>query len=128
MKEKTRYTKKELEEFRQIITEKLASSRQEFKALKETIQKENGTMLHTTIRVPDDSARVAEREKLNQLASRLYKFIKYLELAMERIEKGTYGICVVTKKLISKERLCVVPHTTHSVVAKQRRNEPFTTT
>ncbi len=128
MKEKTRYTKKELEEFRLIITEKLANSRQEFQALKETIQKESDTMFYSTTKVPDDSAKIAERENLNQLASRLYKFIKYLELAMERIEKGTYGICVVTKKLISKERLRIVPHTTHSVVAKQHRDKPFTTT
>ena len=35
-----------------------------------------------------------------------------------RIKNGTYGICSVTGKLISKERLIAVPHTTQSIEAK----------
>lgn len=118
---KIRYSKEELVEFRQIITEKLTKSRKELKYLKETMQKDDEVLLRATTKMLDDSAEIAERENLNQVASRLYKFIKYLEVAMERIEKGTYGICVVTGNLINKNRLRVVPHTTHSVEAKQNR-------
>ena len=50
-----------------------------------------------------------------------YKFIQHLEGAMERIKKGTYGVCVATGRLIDKNRLRVVPHTTHSVAAKQKK-------
>lgn len=121
MTEKMRYTKEELAEFRQIITEKLTKSRKELKDLRQTMKKDTEVLLRGSTKMPDDSAEIAERESLNQLASRINKFIKHLEAAMERIEKGTYGICVVTGKLINKNRLRVVPHTTHSVGAKQRR-------
>ena len=36
-----------------------------------------------------------------------------------RIENKTYGICRVTGKLIPKERLMAVPHTTLSVEGKE---------
>jgi RNA polymerase-binding transcription factor DksA len=59
-----------------------------------------------------------EKEYLSQLAARQRKFIENLENALVRIENKTYGICRVTGKLISKERLRAVPHTTLSMEAK----------
>ena len=41
-----------------------------------------------------------------------------LKNAIIRIENKTYGICRVTSKLISKERLKLVPHATLSIEAK----------
>ena len=49
-------------------------------------------------------------------------FIKHLEDALLRIRNKTYGICRVTGKLISKERLRLVPHATLSIEAKQQMN------
>jgi RNA polymerase-binding transcription factor DksA len=46
------------------------------------------------------------------------KFIKHLEAALVRIENKTYGVCKTTGKLIPKERLRAVPHTTQSIEAK----------
>jgi len=40
---------------------------------------------------------------------------------MVRINNGTYGICKTTGKLIPKERLKLVPHTTQTVEAKTKR-------
>ena len=57
-----------------------------------------------------------------QLASRQEKFIKHLEDAQLRIRNKTYGICRVTGRLISKERLRLVPHATLSIEAKQQMN------
>ncbi|HHH53525.1 MAG TPA: TraR/DksA family transcriptional regulator, partial [Bacteroidetes bacterium] len=37
-----------------------------------------------------------------------------------RIDNKVYGICRVTGKLISKERLKAVPHATLSIEAKQQ--------
>jgi RNA polymerase-binding transcription factor DksA len=36
-----------------------------------------------------------------------------------RIENNSYGVCRVTGKLISKERLTLVPHATLSIEAKK---------
>ena len=55
---------------------------------------------------------------MNQLAARQQKFTINLENALIRIKNGTYGVCVDSGKLISKERLKAVPHTMHSIEAK----------
>jgi len=62
---------------------------------------------------------LVEREYLSQQASRQAKFISHLEKAIVRIENKTYGICRESGKLISAERLRVVPHATLSIEAKK---------
>ncbi|MEM8539672.1 MAG: TraR/DksA C4-type zinc finger protein [Pseudomonadota bacterium] len=37
--------------------------------------------------------------------------IRAIDAALQRIEDGTYGICVICGELISQERLDVVPYT-----------------
>ena len=69
----------------------------------------------------EDGADTLEKESLNQLAARQQKFIIQLENAKARIKNRTYGICIDTGKLISKERLRAVPHTRHSIEAKLKQ-------
>ncbi|MCG8388332.1 MAG: TraR/DksA C4-type zinc finger protein [Cytophagales bacterium] len=119
--EKTRYTDDELKEFEELINEKLEKAKGELKILKETLNKSNDEGTDATsgnTKVLEDGADTAERENLSQLAARQQKFIINLENALVRIKNGTYGICSVTGKLISKERLRAVPHTTQSIEAK----------
>ena len=119
--EKTRYTDDELREFEELINEKLEKAKGELKILKETLNKSNDEGTDATsgnTKVLEDGADTAERENLSQLAARQQKFIINLENALVRIKNGTYGICSVTGKLISKERLRAVPHTTQSIEAK----------
>jgi len=52
-----------------------------------------------------------EREKTFYHASRENKYLTYLEEALNRIENGTYGICISCQCEIPKERLEAVPHT-----------------
>jgi RNA polymerase-binding protein DksA len=51
-----------------------------------------------------------EREKTFLFASREGKFLNYLDDALKRIDKGTYGFCINCGKLIPKARLEAVPH------------------
>jgi DnaK suppressor protein len=44
-----------------------------------------------------------------------------LQAALVRIENKTYGICRETGKLIPKERLRAVPHTTMCMEAKLKQ-------
>ena len=60
-----------------------------------------------------------KRDENMKLALRQEKFIKNLTNALIRIENKTYGICRSTGKLISKERLNLVPHATLSIEAKR---------
>jgi RNA polymerase-binding transcription factor DksA len=68
----------------------------------------------------EDGSETLGREETAQLAGRQEKFIKHLEDALLRIRNKTYGICRITGKLISKERLRLVPHATLSIEAKQQ--------
>ena len=122
--EKQRYSAEELKEFEQIILEKLEDSRSELTYLRETLSKKNDSGTDKTSgnsKVMEDGAETAEKENMNQLAVRLQKFIGSLEKALMRIKNGTYGVCVESGKLISKERLRLVPHTQHSIEAKLKQ-------
>ena len=119
--EKTRYSDAELKEFEELINEKLDKARNELKILKGTLNRSNDEGTDSTAgntKVLEDGADTAEKENLSQLAARQQKFINNLENALVRIKNGTYGICSVSGKLISKERLKAVPHTTQSIEAK----------
>ena len=72
-----------------------------------------------TFKVLEEGSEVLSKEENAQLAMRQKKFIEHLGNALIRIENGTYGICRVTGKLISKERLKAVPHATLSIDAKK---------
>ncbi|MCC7297320.1 MAG: TraR/DksA C4-type zinc finger protein [Bacteroidia bacterium] len=119
--EKTRYSDEELLEFKEIITHKLEVAREEFFTLQKNLRdgNENGTdSTNNNYLTLDDGADTFEKENTTQLAARLMKFIQNLEAAMVRIENKTYGLCKTTGKLIPKERLRAVPHTTQSIEAK----------
>lgn len=125
--EKTRYRDDELVEFEKLIKGKLEKSREEFRILKETLNRNNDAGTDSTsggnTKVLEDGAETAEKENLSQLAARQLKYITNLENALIRIKNRTYGICTVTGKLIPKERLIAVPHTTQSIEAKMMQHD-----
>jgi DnaK suppressor protein len=119
--EKTRYSDSELQEFRELIMKKLDVAREEFTTLQKNLRdgNENGTdSTNNNYLTLDDGADTFEKENTTQLAARLMKFIQNLEAALVRIENKTYGVCKTTGKLIPKERLRAVPHTTQTIEAK----------
>lgn len=125
--DKTRYSEEELKEFEALILGKLEKSREEFRILKDTLNRTNDSGTDATsggnTKVLEDGAETAEKENLSQLAARQLKYITNLENALVRIKNGTYGICSVTGKLIPKERLIAVPHTTQSIEAKMMKQD-----
>jgi len=125
--DKTRYSDDELKEFETLIKSKLEKSKEEFRILKETLNRNNDAGTDSTsggnTKVLEDGAETAEKENLSQLAARQLKYITNLENALVRIKNRTYGICTVTGKLIPKERLIAVPHTTQSIEAKMMQQD-----
>jgi len=125
-KEKTRYSDEELQEFKEIIMNKLEDARNGLKMLTEayTTQNENDTNdTSPSFKILEEGSQVLSKEENGQLAARQRKFIRDLENALIRIENKSYGICRVTGKLISKERLRSVPHATLSIEAKLNQNK-----
>ncbi|TJZ61228.1 MULTISPECIES: TraR/DksA family transcriptional regulator [Sphingobacterium] len=122
--EKTRYSDSELQEFKSIILEKLRIAKEELLALTRTLSNSNANGTDDTAgtyKTLEDGSATLEKEQVNQLAARQKKFIDNLEAALVRIENKTYGICRETGKLIQKERLKAVPHTTLSIEAKNKQ-------
>lgn len=120
-KEKTRYSDVELQEFKDLINKKLEAARHELGELQDYLSNANANGTEDTIgsyKTLDDGSATHSKENVSQLASRQRKFIENLEAALVRIENKTYGLCRVTGKLIPKERLRAVPHTTMSIEAK----------
>lgn len=120
-KEKNRYSDSELEEFKSIIEKKLAEAKEDLVILKGSLSHKDDHGTDDTGRsfnMMEDGAETLMREENAQLAARSEKFIKNLENALIRINNKTYGVCRKSGKLISKERLKLVPHATLSIAAK----------
>jgi RNA polymerase-binding transcription factor DksA len=120
-REKTRYSDEELQEFKEIIIKKLDEAREGLKILTEAYTTQNANDTNDTspsFKVLEEGSQVLSKEENGQLAARQQKFIRDLENALIRIQNKTYGVCRVTGKLISKERLRSVPHATLSIEAK----------
>ena len=122
MAEKTRYTDEELEEFRQIINEKLALAKRDYDQMMRVLTNQDSNDVDDTsptYKALEEGSATQSKEELISMAARQQKFIRDLRAALIRIENGTYGICQATGKLIPKERLMIVPHATMTVEAKE---------
>lgn len=125
------YSKKDLEEFKQVILDKRAEIIEQLQNLKDQMMdvttgqyvNENSPY---SLHMAEQGTDAQEREKLYLWAQRETKFLGYLEDALQRIENGTYGICIDSLELkegphlIPKERLLAVPHTSHCVECKNK--------
>ena len=124
MSEKTRYSDEELQEFKELIQDKLLTARQDYQLYKNASTHGDGNDTEDTsptFKVLEEGAATLSKEEAGKLAQRQLKFIQYLEAALVRIENKTYGICRETGVLISKERLRAVPHATLSIDAKNNQ-------
>lgn len=120
-----RYSDTELEEFKQVILQKMQVAREELTELSASLQSSNPNGTDDTsgaYATLEDGAATLDKESIHQLAGRQQKFLQQLEAALVRIANKTYGICRTTGELIQKERLLAVPHTTQSMAAKLRQN------
>ena len=124
MAEKTRYSDEELEEFRQIIEEKLALAKRDYDQMMRVLMNQDSNDVDDTsptYKALEEGSATQTKEEIIQMAARQQKFIQGLEAALVRIQNKTYGIDRITGQLIPKERLRAVPHVTLSVESKMNR-------
>ncbi|KVV13265.1 TraR/DksA family transcriptional regulator [Flavobacterium sp. TMP13] len=117
----TRYSDADLAEFKEIIQNKIQKSQSDLDLIKSAYMNDlnNGTDdTSPTFKAFEEGSETMSKEANSQLAIRQEKFIRDLKNALFRVENKTYGVCKVTGKLISKERLKIVPHATMSIEAK----------
>ena len=119
--ETARYSDAELAEFKEIILNKMQKAQTDLDLIKSAYMNDlnNGTDdTSPTFKAFEEGSETMSKEANSQLAIRQEKFIRDLKNALFRVENKTYGVCKVTGKLISKERLKIVPHATMSIEAK----------
>ena len=122
---KKRYSDEDLEEFKQIINEKLERANKDYQDMMRALRNDEGNDVadtSPTYKILEEGAITQNKQELLVLAQRQQKFIKGLEQALVRIQNKTYGIDRMTGELIPKERLRAVPHATLSVESKMNKN------
>ena len=115
MARKSKWTKKELEEFKTLIIKKrsiVMDELEESKKRTDEARDNNSVNAIYSSHMADASTDQEEMEKNYYWMGRENKFIQYLNRALEMLEKGDFGVCTTCGELINKERLEEVPHTT----------------
>ena len=117
---KVAYSDEELQEFKELILQKLEQATRDYEALRDNAVSAGNDIGDTspTFKTLQESAANLSRGENGRMAERLLKFIQGLQAALVRVENKTYGICRLTGNFIPKERLRAVPHTTQCIEAK----------
>lgn len=123
---KSPFSDSELAYFEQLVLERRNSAIEDIERLRSQLQDareqaENDTAY--SYHMADAGTDAMEREKLFLMLARQQKYVGYLDRALGRIKNKTYGVCKITGKTITKERLQAVPHTEISIEAKLKQRK-----
>ncbi len=116
-----KYSKADLEQFKELILEKRKAVVEEITTYSKALS-EGGTQYDSGFDFGEQSLMNAEMELMSQMAMRQKKYLSQLDDALARIEFGNYGVCRVSGELIEKARLLAVPTTTLSIAAKMSKD------
>ena len=115
--------KEDLEYFENLLLEKKKKLLQELGFLEEStlgksLSDSTGDLSAYAYHMADQGTDAIEREKAFLLASREGRYLHHLNEALERVEKGEFGVCRSCGCEINKERLEAVPHATLCIKCK----------
>ena len=112
---KKKWNQKELKEFEQIIINKrqtVLKDIQEARERADDIIKEGNQSSIYSSHMADAGSDQQSLEHAYSIINRESSFLNYLDLALQRIDDSSFGVCLKCDKLISKDRLKEVPHAT----------------
>ena len=115
--------KNDLEYFKGLIVSKKVELLSELgylenSSMSATAKDQSGDLSSYSYHMADQGTDTMDREMAFSLASREGRYLHHLNEALERIEKGTYGICRSCGKEISRTRLEAVPNATQCISCK----------
>lgn len=122
-----KYSKTELANFKKVIEEKMGSVSQEIDSIRDGLtpasNKQGGVTPDAvfSLHMADAATDSHEQEKNFMLMNRESDYFKNLEIAIERIDEGTFGVCKVCDDLIPEERMIEVPNATKCVSCKEKQ-------
>jgi RNA polymerase-binding protein DksA len=114
---KSPYTKKELQEYKELLLEKKAILLKEIKDQSDEVANEK---LDEPGDLVDMATELLDQEMNLSLTTSETNTIKEINEALARIEKGTYGVCVDSGEPISKARLKAVPEAKRTLDAQEK--------
>ena len=122
---KNKYSKKDLNKFRKEIQEKINELSGSMDGIRDDLNndsKGNASLSQDSVysvHMADAGTDSYEREKGFHLMNREVNYIQHLNLALQRIESGEFGICSVCDSKIPEERMMEVPNATKCVTCKE---------
>ncbi len=123
-----RFPKQKMEKYRKKLLAKREALLKELdylegSSLKATITESTGDISAYSFHMADQGTDAMEREKAFLFASREGRFLYHLDLALQRIEDGTYGYCEECGEPIDEERLDIVPHARLCIACKKKDDD-----
>lgn len=115
---KSPFGKKDLERFREILLRKRAELAGDVKNIEgEALQGNSGSLSHMPQHMAEQGTESFDQALNLDIAAVDRNLIREIDDALARIENGTYGLCEMTRKPISRERLEELPWTRFSIEA-----------
>ena len=122
---KDKYNKRDLARFKKEIQKRIDELNGNMDGIREDLNidpKGNASLAQDSgysVHMADAGTDSYEREKGFHLMNRETDYINFLNLALQRIDSGEFGICAVCGKKIPEERMMEVPNATKCVSCKE---------
>lgn len=120
----TPYSDEELEHFRDLLKEEERETEEELENLKESeenLRANDDDEVSSQDHHPGDRGNDEGEKETNYILMRKQRDkLKEIRAALDRIDRGTYGVCEDTGQKIKKERLEAIPYARFSLEAKQK--------
>jgi DnaK suppressor protein len=121
-------SKKELNDFRKLLTLRKDQLLEQIKHLSEDTLKKSqkdasGDISGYTYHMADVATDSYDREFSMGLASNERQLLYEFDDAMKKIEDGTFGVCEDCKDLISKSRLKAVPYARMCIKCQEKKEK-----
>ena len=125
-KAQKKLNKRDLDKFRILVQKEITALCEDVDYIRENAINSNtkestGDHSSYSFHMADQGTDAQEREKAFLFASRESAHLERLSKSMERINDGTFGVCMSCGELIAKERLKAVPTATLCVPCKTEK-------
>ena len=126
-KPKKKYTKREIEKFRKLIMAERERILRQLGRIEESITESSedgeGSKQSYSNHLADLGTDYMEKEKNFYYATQEGHYLRSLDLALERLDRGEYGVCEECGQLIAAKRLEAVPSAKLCIQCKSSREK-----
>ncbi|MDQ1000242.1 DnaK suppressor protein [Neobacillus niacini] len=116
-------SKEELSYFKKKLLQLKEETTQMVEASQPLAFEDDGELTSYDNHFADTATQLEEREKQKILHDTASNLLEEVNEALERIKRGTYGVCVDTGEPISYERLKALPYAKRTVEAQKEQEQ-----